>query len=115
MFFKVFLIVGNNDCEVCHHLKLPGEKLSACSECHSNMYSQVDFFNHGWHQTSLRTNLKCEDCHKAGTFRNAASAKSCTDCHQTYKFASNQNNSNKTITYYHIQMPCINYVYPVIL
>ena len=86
---------GKNDCEVCHHLKLPGEKLSACSECHSNMYSQVDFFNHGWHQTSLITNLKCEDCHKAGMNRTAQTAKNCTDCHQTYKFASNQNNSNK--------------------
>ena len=93
--FQKISHVINDSCGMCHHLNLPGEKLSACSECHSNMYSQVDFFNHRWHQSSLRTNLKCDDCHKAGTFRNAASAKSCTDCHQTYKFASIQKNSNK--------------------
>ena len=86
--------VSNDSCFMCHHLKLPGEKLSACSECHSSMYQQVDFFNHDWHKTNQMVDLKCNDCHKVGINRNAQSAKSCTACHQTYKFASNKNTFN---------------------
>ncbi len=93
--FDNTVINGNDSCETCHHLTMPGEKLSACSECHSSMYTQVDFFRHDWHKTNQRANLKCDDCHKAGVYRNAQSAKNCTDCHATYKFSANKYVSEK--------------------
>jgi Ni/Fe-hydrogenase subunit HybB-like protein len=87
---------GENDsCGICHHLNMPGEKLSACSECHSYMYSQVDFFKHDWHETSSVANLRCDDCHKPGMNRNTGTAKQCTECHKTYKFAVNAKASDK--------------------
>ena len=89
--FKSASVVNNDTCGVCHHLNLPGEKLSACSECHSNMYLQADFFRHDWHKTNQRANLKCDDCHKAGVYRTAQSAKNCSDCHRAYKFNTNEN------------------------
>ncbi|MFZ0454396.1 MAG: Ni/Fe-hydrogenase cytochrome b subunit [Ignavibacteriaceae bacterium] len=93
--FRNVSAVNNDTCGVCHHLSLPGEKLSACSECHSSMYKQVDFFRHDWHKTSQRANLKCDDCHKAGIYRTAQSAKNCTDCHTNYKLMVDRNNSAK--------------------
>ena len=88
--FNNLSTVNNDSCGMCHHLKLPGEKLSACSECHSNMYRQVDFFRHNWHRTNQRADLKCDDCHKTGVYRSAQSAKKCDDCHKNYKFTANE-------------------------
>ncbi len=85
--------IGEDSCDVCHHLNLPGEKLSKCSECHTNMYAQVDFFKHDWHTSNTGANLKCNDCHTPGLTRNALSAKNCTDCHATYDSVANDANS----------------------
>ncbi len=79
---------GNDSCSTCHHLKLPGEKLSDCWECHSSMYSKVNFFRHDWHASVHGANLKCENCHKAGVTRSANTAKKCVSCHPNYKFAA---------------------------
>ena len=89
------LINGNDSCKTCHHLNLPGEKLSQCWECHTNMYAQVDFFQHDWHASTKGANLKCDNCHKAGVNRSAQSAKKCTDCHPTYKFEAIKGGSSK--------------------
>ncbi len=78
---------GGDSCTFCHHLNLPGEKVSNCAECHTSMYSEVDFFRHGWHASAVGANLKCDDCHATGVTRNAASAKKCTACHRGYDFA----------------------------
>ena len=80
---------GKDSCTVCHHLTLPGEKLNGCWECHTSMYTQVDFFNHDWHTSSSGAKLKCKDCHTPGLTRSAQSAKKCTDCHPSYKFTGN--------------------------
>lgn len=87
--------VNNDTCGTCHHLNLPGKRLSLCSECHSNMYTQVDFFRHNWHRTNQRANLKCDDCHKTGVSRSAQSAKNCKDCHSSYKFTADTKNYEK--------------------
>ena len=82
--------IGKDSCFVCHHLNFPLENLSSCSECHTSMYTRVDFFNHSWHTSAEGANLKCNDCHKTGMTKNANSAKLCSDCHTTYKFADNE-------------------------
>ncbi len=91
--FNNMLSMGTDSCSACHHLSIPGEKLSNCSECHTRMYTQVDFFNHNWHTSSDGAKLRCDDCHKPGMNRSAQSAKHCTSCHTTYKFAINKKSS----------------------
>ncbi|HKJ82336.1 MAG TPA: Ni/Fe-hydrogenase cytochrome b subunit [Ignavibacteriaceae bacterium] len=86
----------NDSCGICHHLNLPGEKLSNCWECHTSMYAQVDFFNHDWHTSNTGANLKCNDCHQPGINRTDQSAKKCTSCHPAYKFTVNKKVSAKT-------------------
>ena len=87
--------IGNDKCATCHHLTLPGYKLNSCWECHTNMYTQVDFFRHEWHSSVNGANLKCDNCHIPGLTRNAQSAKKCTECHPTYKFVINKVNPEK--------------------
>jgi len=86
--------IGKENCTTCHHLNLPGEKLSECWQCHSSMYSNVDFFQHDWHASTNGAGLKCNDCHKQGINRSIESAKQCTGCHKTYNFTANQKNNN---------------------
>jgi Ni/Fe-hydrogenase subunit HybB-like protein len=83
---------GLDSCNVCHHLNLPGEKLSNCWECHTSMYANVDFFRHDWHASASGANLKCDDCHKPRVTRTAETAKKCTACHPTYKFTNDNGN-----------------------
>ena len=86
---------GKDSCAVCHHLSLPGAKLNGCWECHSSMYTKVDFFNHNWHTSSSGANLNCKDCHKPGLTRSSQSAKKCTNCHPAYNFAGNNSMISK--------------------
>ena len=93
--FQNISSVSNDSCSTCHHLNLPGEKLSNCWECHTGMYTRVDFFRHAWHSSPKGAKLKCDDCHKAGVTRSVQSAKKCTDCHKTYKFVTNGKNQDE--------------------
>ncbi len=90
------LIINSKDsCMVCHHLNLPLEKQSNCWECHTSMYTQADFFNHDWHTSAQGANLKCDDCHTPGVTRNVRSAKKCSSCHPSYKFAAQLKNGEE--------------------
>jgi Ni/Fe-hydrogenase subunit HybB-like protein len=80
--------IGADSCVKCHHLTLPKYQENSCWECHTSMYKTVDFFNHEWHSSDERANLKCNDCHAAGVTRNIESAKKCVDCHPGYEFSS---------------------------
>jgi hypothetical protein len=86
-------LMGKDSCAFCHHLNLPGEKLSNCWECHTSMYAQVDFFRHDWHASGTGANLKCDDCHTPGVTRTAQSAKKCTACHPAYIFPADEKNA----------------------
>lgn len=87
--------IGKEKCSTCHHLNLPGEKLSECWECHTGMYNTADFFKHDWHSSVEGAKLKCDDCHKPGVNRNVESAKECTECHTSYKFVFNTKSIDK--------------------
>ena len=89
------LRIGKDSCVTCHHLNLPLEKLSNCWECHSEMYTTVDFFRHEWHASAEGAKLRCNDCHESSVNRSEQSAKHCTSCHKTYKFTSDNNNVAK--------------------
>jgi Ni/Fe-hydrogenase subunit HybB-like protein len=73
---------GEQSCVICHHMNMPLDKQSGCYECHSNMFRTADAFNHQWHETSVRANLTCLDCHPAGAEKTKETAKRCDNCHK---------------------------------
>ena len=79
---------GADSCIICHHLNLPGERISSCWECHTEMYTSVDFFKHDWHASGSGANIKCVSCHQKGVTRDSNSAKDCTACHPAYRFST---------------------------
>ncbi len=68
-------------CENCHHLNRPGDRQTACYECHSDMYLTSDAFGHEWHRSPDGGNLSCFECHPRGMPRTAETAKACDKCH----------------------------------
>ena len=73
---------GDASCVKCHHMDLPRDKNSACSECHRDMYLTVDAFRHDWHASPAGGRLACVQCHEQGQPRSALSAKRCEGCHK---------------------------------
>jgi Ni/Fe-hydrogenase subunit HybB-like protein len=73
---------GKEGCVTCHHMNLPRDRNSACSECHRDMYLPSDAFRHDWHASSQGAGLACVDCHPKGALRSAETAKPCNDCHK---------------------------------
>jgi Ni/Fe-hydrogenase subunit HybB-like protein len=78
---------GRNDsCVSCHHMQNPYEEASECSSCHSDMYLEVDIFNHSYHMEKKGGNDGCIECHTdplADKLRD--NAKPCGDCHETMR------------------------------
>ncbi len=68
-------------CVKCHHMNKPLDQQSGCYECHRDMYSSSDVFNHDWHSDYSGSNIACGQCHSAGEERRAESAKKCDACH----------------------------------
>ncbi len=70
-------------CARCHHMNLPGEDATPCSECHSSMSRPNDIFDHDLHAEAEGGNAGCQNCHldsneprERETMRLA-----CADCH----------------------------------
>ena len=73
---------GDSSCVLCHHMNMPMDKNSRCSDCHDKMYVSNDIFGHDWHSSPVGANIKCDDCHQSGVQRSATSAKECSECHK---------------------------------
>jgi Ni/Fe-hydrogenase subunit HybB-like protein len=76
-------------CGYCHHLNKPDDKATGCYECHYDMYSNGDAFNHTWHSSAQGANLNCFECHnneqsKGKEFRTNQknSIDLCNKCHK---------------------------------
>ena len=70
---------GENSCKVCHHIDLPGDQSSACSDCHRDAYLQTPVFGHTSHVAALGGNLACHNCHNGAHTRPVAL--DCQTCH----------------------------------
>jgi len=70
-----------DSCAICHHMNLPQDQNSLCSDCHHNMYTAYDAFRHDWHSDPSGGNIPCNQCHPADLPRSAAGVKPCADCH----------------------------------
>ena len=74
--------LGNKEsCVKCHHMNLPKDLQSECSDCHRSMYAVVDVFRHDWHAAPDGANIACDVCHEPGQEKQKSSASNCRDCH----------------------------------
>ena len=74
---------GDQSCDACHHMNIPGDQQSGCWQCHSDMNKATDAFRHDWHGSPQGANLSCADCHNLEQPKSADNAKDCNDCHKT--------------------------------
>lgn len=70
---------GSAACQNCHHLSLPDDEASACSECHRDFNHPTAIFDHVSHVAELGGNQSCSECH-AGEHQ-AAAVTECRACH----------------------------------
>jgi Ni/Fe-hydrogenase subunit HybB-like protein len=66
-------------CEQCHHLSLPNDEVTPCSECHTQVYRSMTIFDHTHHQIALGGNEGCSKCHDADHTSNHVV--DCVECH----------------------------------
>ncbi len=79
-------------CRICHHIAMPNDKSTPCSECHHFMNSSSNIFNHDAHEAYIAkrdklegffpVNNSCTECHPADSPKTAATAKNCLECHK---------------------------------
>ncbi len=80
--FHVEKLGQNGSCVRCHHMNMPRDRNSACSECHRDMYAVTDIFDHSSHVAAVRGNNGCTDCHRDPEgAKGRATALACTGCH----------------------------------
>jgi Ni/Fe-hydrogenase subunit HybB-like protein len=73
---------GASSCTRCHHMRLPYEKVSRCTDCHSDMYLPVDTFKHDVHVTRMGGNSGCSQCHSdPARPKIRETTKPCGECH----------------------------------
>jgi len=73
---------GKTSCVRCHHMNLPRDRASRCSECHRDMWQPSDAFGHDRHASPSGGRLACVTCHAPDAARGASTAKTCTTCHK---------------------------------
>ncbi len=74
--------LGNKEsCVKCHHMNIPRDLQSACSDCHRNMYATADVFRHDWHADPDGGDIACNLCHPPGEEKQKTSVKACRVCH----------------------------------
>lgn len=70
-----------SECQTCHHLDMPDDEASACSECHTDYYQSNSIFNHKLHQRALGGGESCLKCHDSEE-HTKLTANICQDCHE---------------------------------
>jgi len=82
----------DKSCINCHHLSLPKDQSTPCSQCHRYMIQKTKIFEHTSHtnwvakseqmQGLYPQNHTCTICHLPETAKTARTAKACIDCHK---------------------------------
>jgi Ni/Fe-hydrogenase subunit HybB-like protein len=74
---------GEDSCVTCHHLTLPLDENSSCSECHTDMYEPSSVFDHEIHVARLGGNQGCTECHTGeAEVKSYDTVTECSDCHR---------------------------------
>ncbi|MFO7892681.1 MAG: Ni/Fe-hydrogenase cytochrome b subunit [Longimicrobiales bacterium] len=74
--------VDDEACGTCHHLNLPLDEGSSCSECHRDMYAPTPLFDHDLHETALGGSESCGECHEDAAVKSYETATECGECHE---------------------------------
>lgn len=83
-------------CATCHHRNMPFDKNTSCCECHRDMYTVTDIFDHALHVNKLGGNDGCAECHQNPTeakIRNTTLG--CAECHEDMMVAGSLVNPPK--------------------
>ena len=79
---------GEQSCAICHHMNKPLDRATSCFECHTDMYSPTDTFNHDYHVNKMGGNSACIECHTdPAVEKNRNTVTKCLDCHRTMAVA----------------------------
>jgi Ni/Fe-hydrogenase subunit HybB-like protein len=78
-------------CIKCHHLSLPKDQSTPCSNCHRHMIKQTKIFEHTAHTIWVAKNEQisglhpqnhtCTICHISPTAKTSKNSKTCIECH----------------------------------
>jgi hypothetical protein len=72
-----------SSCVLCHHMNKPYDRYTGCYECHSDMYLEVNAFDHDLHVRKTGGNPHCSDCHTDMTVaKTRENTKTCLECHK---------------------------------
>jgi hypothetical protein len=72
---------GQDNCQTCHHLDVPGDEATACWECHTDYHQPISIYDHSVHQGALGGNGSCQECHTREHVK--LTAEICQDCHES--------------------------------
>ena len=79
---RMAITSAGDSCAACHHLNMPFDRNSSCSECHRDMYEPTDVFDHASHVRKLGGNAGCVKCHDGtAAVKTRETATACGDCH----------------------------------
>jgi Ni/Fe-hydrogenase subunit HybB-like protein len=74
---------GEKGCVLCHHMNKPFDRCTGCYECHNDMYTTVEVFDHDLHVRMLGGNDHCADCHLDNRLTKVReNTKDCLSCHK---------------------------------
>jgi Ni/Fe-hydrogenase subunit HybB-like protein len=86
---------GDSSCVSCHHMSLPGDTTTPCSQCHRHMYTETSIFDHDYHIKAVADSLSlpgpfpsngsCVYCHAEGEAKTEGNAKACVECHSEWR------------------------------
>ncbi len=72
----------DTSCGSCHHLNLPFDRATSCSDCHRDMYEPTVLFSHDSHVQSVAQARGCVECHDPEqATKSYETATPCGECH----------------------------------
>jgi len=90
----------STSCIQCHHISLPGDHSTPCSNCHQHMFSNTNIFDHEKHKLMVaddkqllglnRSNRSCIECHTSDYPKTIKATKNCLECHNEDMFLTGQ-------------------------
>ncbi|MFH2037608.1 MAG: NrfD/PsrC family molybdoenzyme membrane anchor subunit [Candidatus Zixiibacteriota bacterium] len=90
----------SSSCIQCHHISLPSDHSTPCSQCHQHMFSTTNIFNHEKHKLMVANNKQltglnpsnqsCTECHTLNCPKTGQSTKDCLECHREDMFLTDK-------------------------
>ncbi|MCP4706585.1 MAG: hypothetical protein GY865_18455, partial [candidate division Zixibacteria bacterium] len=85
-----------SSCVQCHHISLPNDHSTPCSQCHQKMLTATNIFDHEKHKSMVAedkqlmginpSNHSCKECHQSESPKTNQATKDCLECHKEDMF-----------------------------